>query len=65
MRYRRAQVAGGTYFFTVALADCKSTLLIEQAELPDHLHVVWRLPPGDMAYPKRWALIGASGGYGE
>ena len=81
MRYRRAQVPGGTYFFTVALADRKSTLLIEQVDglreairvvklrhpfeivamvvLPDHLHAVWRLPPGDMDYPKRWALIKA------
>lgn len=32
MRYRRAQVPGGTYFFTVALAERKSTLLIEQAD---------------------------------
>ena len=81
MRYRRAQVPGGTYFFTVALADRKSTLLIERVDglrdairvvklrhpfeivamvvLPDHLHAVWRLPPGDMDYPTRWALIKA------
>lgn len=32
MRYRRAQVPGGTYFFTLALAVRKSTLLIEQAD---------------------------------
>src|SRR5437867_1758024 len=22
--------------------------------LPDHLHAIWSLPPGDAAYPKRW-----------
>lgn len=81
MHYRRAQVPGGTYFFTVALADRKSTLLIDHVDglreairvvkrrhpfeivamvvLPDHLHAVWRLPPGDMDYSKRWALIKA------
>ncbi|MDP1646279.1 MAG: transposase [Thiobacillus sp.] len=32
MLYRRAQIPGGTYFFTVALAERKSTLLIEQAD---------------------------------
>jgi putative transposase len=29
MRYRRADVAGGTYFFTVNLAERKRTLLVE------------------------------------
>ncbi len=29
MQYRRADVAGGTYFFTVNLAERKNTLLIE------------------------------------
>jgi REP-associated tyrosine transposase len=28
MRYRRADVAGGTYFFTVNLAERKRTLLV-------------------------------------
>lgn len=28
MRYRRAQVPGGTYFFTVTLADRSQSLLI-------------------------------------
>jgi putative transposase len=31
MRYRRADVAGGTYFFTVNLAERKRTLLVEHA----------------------------------
>jgi putative transposase len=25
--------------------------------LPEHLHMLWTLPPGDAAYPERWAWI--------
>jgi putative transposase len=25
--------------------------------LPDHLHAIWTLPPGDTAYSKRWGWI--------
>lgn len=25
--------------------------------LPDHLHCLWRLPPGDSDFPTRWRLI--------
>ncbi len=25
--------------------------------LPEHLHAIWSLPPGDTDYPKRWAWI--------
>jgi putative transposase len=25
--------------------------------LPDHLHCIWSLPPGDAAFGKRWAII--------
>jgi putative transposase len=25
--------------------------------LPDHLHCIWQLPPGDDDYPARWRLI--------
>jgi putative transposase len=32
MQYRRADVAGGTYFFTVNLAERKNTLLIDHFE---------------------------------
>jgi putative transposase len=32
MRYRRADVAGGTYFFTVNLADRSSRLLVEHID---------------------------------
>lgn len=27
--------------------------------LPDHLHCLWRLPPGDDEFPMRWRLIKA------
>ncbi|MEN1679952.1 MAG: transposase [Planctomycetota bacterium] len=25
--------------------------------LPDHLHAIWQLPPGDRDYPRRWSRI--------
>ena len=77
--YRRARIAGGTYFFTVALADRSSDLLIRRIDclrlaygfvdqrypfetiaicvLPDHLHAIWVLPPGDTDFSLRWSLI--------
>jgi putative transposase len=33
MRYRRADVAGGTYFFTVNLADRRRDLLVEHVDV--------------------------------
>ena len=33
MQYRRANITGGTYFFTVNLADRKKTLLVDEFEL--------------------------------
>ena len=33
MKYRRANLAGATYFFTVNLADRQSRLLVEQVDL--------------------------------
>lgn len=27
--------------------------------LPDHLHSIWTLPPGDNDFPKRWGMIKA------
>ena len=33
MRYRRANADGGTYFFTVNLADCSSNLLVEHVDV--------------------------------
>ncbi len=32
MRYRRVDVEGGTYFFTVNLADRKRTLLVDYVD---------------------------------
>ena len=82
MRYRRALSPGGAYFFTVALADRGSRVLIERVDvlrnafarvrashpftidaavvLPDHIHAIWTLPPGDADFPLRWALIKAA-----
>ncbi len=79
--YTRAFVPGGTFFFTVNLADRSKKLLTEHITqlrasvrkvraahpfhidamvvLPDHLHAIWTLPPNDMDYPTRWALIKA------
>ena len=79
MRYRRAWIDGGTYFFTVNLAERRQPLLVDYVDvlrkvvglvkerhpftidamviLPEHLHAVWTLPPGDADYPGRWMLI--------
>jgi putative transposase len=78
--YRRANVAGGTYFFTVvtyarrpvlttetarmalreAIGQARTTLPFEIEAwvlLPDHLHCIWVLPPGDANFSARWAII--------
>jgi putative transposase len=78
-RYRCANIEGGTFFFTVTLADRSSDLLVWEIDrlrrtyasvhrrlpfttiaicvLPDHLHALWQLPPGDADFPLRWSLI--------
>ena len=33
--------------------------ILAMVVLPEHLHVVWRLPPGDADFPMRWSLIKA------
>lgn len=80
--YRRLWIPGGTYFFTVALADRRSALLTSRITelraaflhaltarpfateaivvLPDHIHAVWTLPPGDADYATRWSHIKAT-----
>jgi putative transposase len=78
MNYRRARVGGGTYFFTVNLAQREGRLRVDHIDilrnavryvktrhpfhidafvvLPDHLHALWMLPPGDHDYAMRWIL---------
>jgi len=79
-RYRRANVPGGTYFFTVVtyrrrgiLCDPDMRTALRNAImrvrkdypfdingwvlLPDHLHAIWTLPPGDAGFALRWQLI--------
>jgi putative transposase len=78
-RYRRAVIEGGTFSFTITLADRRSDLLVRHIDrlrhiykwvqdkypfqsiavcvLPDHLHAIWSLPPGDADFPMRWSLI--------
>lgn len=80
-RYFRPRVPGASIFFTVALADRQSDLLLLEVArlreavrsalaarpvtidawvvLPDHMHTVWTLPPGDCDYSGRWAAIKA------
>ncbi|HEY1077270.1 MAG TPA: transposase [Fontimonas sp.] len=78
--YRRAFTPGGSYFFTVNLAQRHhADLLLREigtlrdavrrvrqshpfaivaaVVLPDHLHMIWRLPEADADYPRRWQLI--------
>ena len=81
VRYRRNFVPGGTYFFTVTLADRRSSALVDHIGLlrtafrvsrqerpfeidaivilPDHLHAIWTLPPGDADFSGRWRRIKA------
>jgi len=82
MRYRRAWIAGGTYFFTLTLADRDQRLLVDRVDtlreavravrerhpfhidamvvLPEHLHAIWTLPPGDHDFANRWRQIKAA-----
>jgi putative transposase len=79
--YRRNFISGGSFFFTVNLADRSQRLLVENIEalrqafrtvkadqpfdivamvvLPEHLHTIWTLPPGDADYSTRWKKIKA------
>lgn len=80
MRYRRAFVPGGSYFFTL-VTEKRRKLFAEDANvevlrqafqhvmakrpfeidaavvLPDHLHCIWTLPPGDADFATRWRLV--------
>lgn len=79
VRYRRNFVQGGSWFFTVALRNRRSDLLVRRIDLlrdafrqvlrdrplcteavvvlPDHVHALWTLPPGDADYPGRWRAL--------
>ena len=69
--YRRFRVPGGTYFFTVNLLERRLDTLVRMTRrerpfhidawvvLPDHMHCVWTLPPGDDDYSNRWKAIKA------
>jgi putative transposase len=81
VQYRRNLVPGGTFFFTVTLADRRSSVLVDHVDLlraafrhtlcrrpfvidaivilPDHLHAILTLPPGDADFPGRWKAIKA------
>jgi putative transposase len=79
VRYRRNFVPGGTFFFTIAVADRRSSILVDNIAslrlafratrgerpftidaivvLPEHLHVIWTLPPEDSDFSGRWRRI--------
>ncbi|TXI51138.1 MAG: transposase [Lysobacter sp.] len=80
--YRRLWVPGGTYFFTVNLADRRGRVLTANIDalrtafretravrpfalvaavvMPNHLHCIWALPPGDVDNARRWAQLKSS-----
>ncbi len=82
VRYRQTVVPGGTFFFTVTLADRRSSALVDHVGLlrsafrhargrlsfavdaivvlPDHLHAILTLPPGDSDFSGRWKAIKAT-----
>ena len=33
--------------------------IVAMVVLPEHLHTIWRLPPGDGDFPMRWSLLKA------
>lgn len=46
-----------------AISACRERYpFVEEAfvVLPDHLHTIWSLPPGDADYSKRWSFIKAA-----
>ncbi|MCL2525207.1 MAG: transposase [Betaproteobacteria bacterium] len=77
--YRRNFIPGGSFFFTVNLAERNRSLLTDHigllreafrevrqrhpftmdaiVVLPDHLHAVWTMPPGDADFATRWRQI--------
>ena len=42
----------------IRITKCRHPFsIIAMVVLPDHLHSIWRLPPDDADFPKRWSLI--------
>ena len=37
--------------------DAHPFAILAMVVLPEHLHAIWRLPPGDADYPLRWSFI--------
>ncbi|UTW11943.1 REP-associated tyrosine transposase [Marinobacterium rhizophilum] len=54
MEYRRIRTPGGTYFFTVVLADRSSTLLVDNIE---HLRHAFRHVRGEMPFRLEAAVV--------
>lgn len=80
MKYRRAFLPGGSFFFTLVMVGRRPIFASEEAVdvlrdafrsvrlsrpfeldamvvLPDHLHCIWTLPPGDADFATRWRLV--------
>ncbi len=80
MQYRRANISGGSFFFTLVtekrralFGDRENVDVLREAFrnvkakrpfvidaiviMPDHLHCIWTLPPGDGDFSVRWRLI--------
>jgi len=66
MRYRRARVDGGTYFFTINLMELRRSLLVDYIDVlrkvvgmvkerhPFTIDAMVILPSGDADYSGRW-----------
>ncbi|MCK4342108.1 MAG: transposase [Phycisphaerae bacterium] len=48
--YRRLDAPGATVFFTI------DAIVI----MPDHIHAIWTMPPGDDRFGLRWSAIKAA-----
>jgi putative transposase len=44
----------------IAVRDCRQKApfdILAWVVLPEHMHAIWALPPGDADYPSRWRMI--------
>jgi len=80
MKYRRAFIPGGSFFFTLVTENRRAFFTDKNnvdtlrcafkairarrpfhvdaiVVMPDHLHCIWTLPPGDQDFATRWRLI--------